>query len=160
MTTEIINTDSILNLQRQLNQKGFGPLVEDGVMGKNTQDALAAYEVSLANTPLPPKPWWKSRRMRGLVKTVLGLLAMVVPVLSGVDMDALNNNIWNIVDNAELIVGSIGAILLLFGEVERTKGAINATGPIDKTLVTRIKGREIRIGRKEKPFNYLGDFGE
>lgn len=163
MSSEINNEVSVKELQIKLNQMGYGPIEEDGLLGSETRKAIVQYENALANTPLPPKPWWKSRRMRGLVKTVLGLLVMVVPFLAGVDVDELNNNIWDIADNLELIIASVGAIMVMFGETERTKGAINATGPIDKTLVTTIRGREIRIGRKPtvpEPFNYLGDFAE
>ena len=163
MLSEINNELSVRELQVKLNNMGYGPIEEDGLLGTETRKAIARYESSLANKPLPPKPWWKARRMRGLVKTLLGLLAMVVPFLAGADVEELNNNIWDIVDNVELIIGSIGAIMVIFGETERTKGAIEATAPIDKTLVTSIRGREIRIGRKPRvpePFNYLGDFAE
>ena len=163
MTFELVNEASIRDLQNKLNQLGFGPLEPDGVLGPATQRALTAYELSLAEQPLPPKPWWKSRRMRGTVKTLLGLLAMVIPALANVNIEELLTHFWSIIDNAEVIIGSIGAILVLFGEVQRTRGAIDATAPIDKTLVTRIGNRDVRlptIKKQQKPSNYLGDFGE
>jgi len=137
----------VRDLQVELNAQGYGPVQVDGWFGPATKAALADRDADLAATPLPAKPWWRTDRARGLLVAALGTAALFVPALREVDTAYLVELIWLGLDQADQIVTVVGAIITLFGGAWSAIGAAKAKAPIDATLVARVKGRDIRIGK-------------
>ena len=115
----IANAESIEAYQRRLVEAGYdlsirdrnGRAISDGIDGQwgpITQVAHEDYLRRLAEQPLPPKPWWASRRMIGLLVAAIGLSAGV----AGYDIDqaALTELLTALVSFAGLAVAFIGSI--------------------------------------------------
>lgn len=125
-------------LQRLLNNRGFGPIEEDGRYGPLT---AAAYERMLKLSdaggsgnsipvPAPAKPWWTSRALIGSVVTVaLSVLGAFVDWK--VDAESLTDVIYQ-------IILAISGLLAFIGTVRRQ-------APIDPTLV--VPGVRVGAGR-------------
>lgn len=127
-----------INLQRTLNNTGYGPITVDGVYGPVT---ASAYTRMLKNSaaggvgnavpaPAAAKPWWTSRAQVGW------LLAIALSALSkwlGVELDA---DAWipAILDT----LSGISAIIGLYGSAKRD-------APIDQALV--LPGVRLPVGR-------------
>ena len=133
-------------LQVELNAAGYGPVQVDGWFGPATKAALAERDADLAAAPLPPKPWWRADRARGLVVTAFGTAALFVPALREVDTAFLVELIWTGLDHADQIITAAGALATLAGTLWSMFGAAKAKAPLDATLVARVAGKDIRIG--------------
>ena len=130
--------NEIIQLQRDLNARGYGPLVIDGRYGQAT---ASAYQEFLAITPAPPaaKPWWTSRAQVGWILAIgLNLLSRWL----GVELDA---DAW--IPAILEVLSGISAIVGLYGNTKRE-------APIDQTLVApglRLPAR--RVSDKPVPPN-------
>jgi hypothetical protein len=139
-------------LQRELIAGGYLPPYnsrnepsDDGYFGPATRRALQARELDLAEMPAPAKPWWRARRMKGLLLAAAGLAGFFVPALRDVDTAYLVELIWSNLDHVESIITAVGALLTVAGTAWSAIGAASAKGPIDPTLVARVGTHELRI---------------
>ena len=127
-------TERIMDLQTRLNELGYGPLMVDGVYGKNTQAAYHKYLDKIdpdtpTVTPDAPKPWWASR-------TILGLLATIIAMLAGrFGLELDDESLTHILLQATELAG---LVLAFWGTVRRA-------GPIDQTRVARVGDRALRL---------------
>ena len=126
----IANAESIEAYQRRLVEAGHdlsirdrnGRAISDGIDGQwgpITQAAHEDYLRSLAEQPLPPVPWWATRRMTGMLAAVIGMAALVF----GHDIPQ------------ELIVELIGASVATIGAAVSIWGSIKAKSPVDTHTV-------------------------
>lgn len=134
----------VRQLQQQLVAAGFSDVNPDGQFDPKTLAALQDYFQQLALQPLPPKPWWHTDRMKGLLKMALGGLVLFVPQLANIDTAQLSDTIMNISDHIYVIIQLVAGILALWGVKQNIRGSINAQQPVDKyqiapgvSLVTR-----------------------
>jgi len=73
----------ILDLQKRLNELGYGPLEEDGKYGTNTAEAFILYQDEIdpdtpTVVPAPQQKWWTSKKFLGGVGTILvGILGIL-----------------------------------------------------------------------------------
>ena len=124
----------ILNLQRDLKERGYG-IVVDGVYGPCTasayQDWLDQHTPQDVVTPAPPaaKPWWTSRAILGLLATVLAMLA---------------GHFGLEIDDATL-TPILLQVVELGGLVIAAWGTATRKAPIDNSLVARVNGQSVRL---------------
>ena len=142
-------------IQRDLIRLGFldetlpsGDPADDGIWGPVTIRAYEAYwksrPVSIAVpiiAPAPVRPWWLSRGVWGSLLTLVAVGAGFAGM--GFDAEAATDAVMPIVETIPLLLAGIGAVLSWWGRR-------NAKAPIDKTLVARIGGRDIRIDRMRR----------
>ena len=112
--------DEIVQLQRDLNARGYGPLVVDGRYGPATAEAYQEF-LAVTPAPVPAKPWWTSRAIIGALVTLVIGLAGLFTDLGGLDTGALTDALVSIA------TGGAG-LLALWGSIRRQ-------APIDPTLV-------------------------
>jgi len=141
-----------LALQRELIAEGYlpaynaqGQAADDGWFGPATKRALDQRERDLAEMPPPAKPWWRARRMKGLLLAVGGLAGFFVPALREVDTASLVDLVWSNLDHVEQLITAAGALVALAGSIWSTVGAARAKAPVDPTLVARVGAHELRL---------------
>jgi hypothetical protein len=135
-------------IQQDLIQLGFlcqylpsGDPADDGIWGPVTDDAYKQYWASRPVSisvpvvaPAPAEPWWVS----GTHWSLLAIVASGLLGLAGYAVDS--GELTQILSTlAVTVAGIIGLIR-------------NATrkNPIDQTLVARVSGRDIRLGRMRR----------
>ena len=150
-------------LQRELIAGGYLPShnsrnepSDDGYFGPATRRALQARELDLAEMPAPAKPWWDSRRGKGMAKLAAGTIVGAAGLFwaGAQDIDAAKA-VEIIYDagpqiDAALAIGRqllelAGMLLAALGFGQTLVGAWGAKGPIDPTLVARVGTHELRI---------------
>ena len=127
-------SERIQALQERLIELGYGPLIVDGVYGKQTQAAYRRYldEVDPDTptvTPEAPKPWWTSRALLGLLASFLAMVAGRF----GLELD--DESLTRILLQATELAGLVVAFW----------GTVRRAGPIDQTLVARLGARDLRL---------------
>ena len=143
-------TERIMDLQTRLNELGYGPLMVDGVYGKNTQAAYHQYLDRIdpdtpTVTPEAAKPWWASR-------TILGLLATILAMIAG-------HFGWEV--NDDDLLGVLTQMVEVGGLVLAFWGTVRRASPIDQTLVARVGDRALRLPVRTEREGYTdprGDF--
>lgn len=145
-------SDDTVQLQRELIAGGYlaplngdGKASDDGWFGPATRAALQRRELDLAELPLSPVPWWRTRRMKGLVLAAFGLAGFFVPSLREVDTGYLVDLLWENLDHVEQILTALGALATVAGTIWSAIGAAKAKAPVDPTLVARVAGRDVRL---------------
>ena len=139
-------------LQRELIAGGYlppynakGAPSDDGWLGPATRAALQRREQDLAEMPAPPAPWWRTRRVWGLISAASGLAGLFVPALREVDTTYLIELIWDNLDHVEQLITALGALATVAGTVWGVIGAAKAKGPIDPTLLARVGDHDLRL---------------
>jgi hypothetical protein len=137
-----------LNLQKRLNELGYGPLKEDGIYGKNTAAAFEAYQDEIdpdtpTVIPAPQQKWWTSKRFLGGVGTILvGILGILG---YSVEAEALTQIL------VALVTLGTGTISLI--------GALRENGEVDiESMPTRTSGMRRKNDSEYKdPRGLFGD---
>jgi hypothetical protein len=134
--------DQIHNLQRSLNQQGYGPLAVDGVYGPATH---AAYQRRLTHSDMPDalsvappaaKPWWASRAIWGALATIIASLAG----LAGYEFDT------------ETTTTLLVSLVTLIAGLVSWWGTIKRKAPIDSTLVVpNLRATNGKLRREQMP---------
>jgi hypothetical protein len=142
-------------LQKSLVKAGFlNERDVDGWFGPKTAVALDEYMESLEKKPLPPKPWWKSNRGRGLAKMGLGIVvtaaSFIFPEQAGnVDTGAVVDTVYQAGPLIQQVLEVVGALITALGFGQSAIGAAKAEQPLDTGLIAKVKDREVRIGQKK-----------
>lgn len=144
-------------LQEELYKNGYLEIKDiDGVFGPVTKSALDAYKFDLEVKPLPEKPWWQSKRGKGMAKMLGGIAASVIAMFwagaSEIDVKEVVDLIYTagpqldvLLEAGKQVIEIGGALLVAFGFGQSAIGAIKAKQPIDPTLIAKVNGKEIRF---------------
>ena len=127
-------SERIQALQERLIELGYGPLIVDGVYGKQTQAAYRRYldEVDPDTPTVIPeaaKPWWSSRTLLGLVASAMALIV----------------SRWGWQVDGEHLTQLLTEAVQFGGLVLAFWGTVRRAGPIDRTLVARVGDRDLRL---------------
>ena len=142
-------------IQQDLIRLGFldetlpnGGPADDGLWGPVTDRAYQFYwqsrPVSIGIpvvAPAPIQPWWISRGMWGPLLTLVAVAAGFAGM--GFDAEAATDALMPIVETIPLVLAAIGAVISWWGRK-------NAKAPIDPTLVARLGGHDLRLGRMRR----------
>jgi hypothetical protein len=100
-------------------------------MGPKTLAALQQRELDLAYLPLPPKPWWQSRRGQGAIKMGLGLVLSVIghwwEPAAHVNSQLLVETVFT---HLPTIVEALGLTVGVWGAGQSAVGAARAQAPL------------------------------
>jgi len=150
-------------LQRELIADGYlqplnsaGHPSDDGWFGAVTRAALQQREQDLAEMPAPAKPWWKSRRGKGVAKlaagTLVGAAGLFWSAAQGIDaaqaveiLYSAGPQIDAALALARQLLETLGLLLAALGLGQTFIGAWAAKGPLDATLVARVGERDLRL---------------
>lgn len=162
---ETMSTEETKEIQKRLVSAGLiKPEGVDGIFGELTKAALEIYMQSLEEKPLPSKPWWESRRGRGMAKLVAGTLVTIIGMFwagaSGVDAGQAVDLVYEAGPLVQQLIEIAGALLAAFGFGQSYWGAIKAERPLDSTLVAKVKGKEVRLPSKQKDNNKMSEVDE
>jgi peptidoglycan hydrolase-like protein with peptidoglycan-binding domain len=138
----------ILDLQKRLNELGYGPLEEDGKYGSRTAEAFKLYQDEIdpdtpTVIPTPQQKWWTSKRFLGGVGTILvGILGILG---YSVEAEALTQIL------VALVTLGTGTISLI--------GALRENGEVDiESMPTRTSGMRRKNDSEYKdPRGLFGD---
>lgn len=130
--------EQTLRLQRELIAGGYLPALtsqgtpsDDGWMGPRTLAALQRRELDLAHLPLPPKPWWQSRRGQGAIKMGLGLVLSVIghwwEPAAHVNSQLLVETVFA---HLPTLLEALGLTVGVWGAGQSTVGAVQAQAPL------------------------------
>lgn len=151
-----MNKNDVKELQRTLNDAGYGPIDVDGIYGKKTaaayqdmlRDSNAAGEGSELPVPPAAKPWWASR-------AVLGSVAVIITGLAGVagwSLDATQTT-----DLIYAIVTVVFGAISWWGSVKR-KGEIDPTLVLPNMRFHPVRMRGDGLPTNSSPASYTGFF--
>jgi hypothetical protein len=142
----------------ELNDTGLSNA--DGYFGPATRRALALRERDLAEMPAPAKPWWESRRGKGMVKLAVGVIVGAVGLFwsgaENIDSAQVVDILYDAGPQIAAAIELVGLLLAALGIGQSAVGAVKAKGPIDPTLIARVRDKDIRIPtvqRKRGPFD-------
>ena len=149
--------EKTLKLQEYLCELGYLNETDiDGWFGSTTSKALGLYMKTLEEKPLPPKPWWKSRRGLGMAKLAMGVLVSALGLFwsgaENIDASSVVDIAYNagpaidqLIELVKTFIEIGGALLVAFGVGQSAVGAIKAERPLDATLVATVRGKEYRV---------------
>lgn len=128
--------EEVVQLQKRMNDLGFGPIGVDGQYGKNTEKAYRAYLDSLDHDtptiiPKPEKKWWHSKAVVGSISTVIASVFAIAGV--SIDSSFLSEMI---IAGITLITGFIS----LYGTVTRDSA-------IEKQILPKKQKQEYKDPR-------------
>ena len=158
MLVEQLEKEKIRELQEQLASEGLYPVDEiDGIFGEKTKTALQQRMKMLEEQPLPPKPWWQSKRGKGMAKMIAGVIITTLGTFwshaSQIDAGTTVDLVFQSGPLIDQLIQIVGAIIVSLGFGQSSIGALKAERPLDPTLVASIGNKEIRLpslSKKEK----------